>query len=373
MPILYIKGTSKIFLEIFGCALQSMKQNNFIVKLVTIALAISFGNMSVFAVVLNTLSDTMSSVKINNLSNHDFSFVTPTGVLSGGTIILTFPGSFSIPAGLTFADVDVLDNGADITLATTPLGATAGVVRTSANVLTFTNGTTAIIAGHTVRIKIGTNATNQSAGTFQITNDSSVGNKPIGITGSFGDNGTTTVNLLSDDNVQVNAVVPQSFTFSISTNAINFGNLSATGPKYASSTDPAGDTSDTVAHTLTIASNASAGYTITVLGQTLTSQQNNTNTITQIGSAPAASSFGSEQFGIYATMAGGVGGTIATPYATVSSFGYDATATTSAMFASGSSSSGSTTYSLHYLANISSVTEAGTYSAGLVYVGTSNF
>jgi hypothetical protein len=68
-----------------------------------------------------------------------------------------------------------------------------------------------------------------------------------------------------------------------------------------------------------------------------------------------------------------VNGTINTPYATASSFGYTATATTSDIFASGSSSTATETYSLHYLANIAALTEAGTYSANLVYVGTSNF
>lgn len=350
-----------------------MKKNNFTIKLLAGVLVVSLGTLSVSAAVLTSLSDTMSSVKINNLSNHDFSFVTPSGVASGATIAITFPGSFSIPAGLTFADVDVLDNGSQITLASSPSGATAGITRTSSTTLTFTNGTTVVTAGHTIRIKIGTNATNQSIGTFQITNDGTVGNKSIDINGTFGDNGTTTVNLLSDDLVQVNATVPQSFTFSISANAINFGALSALGAKYASSTDTGGDTVDTVAHTLTIASNASAGYTITLLGQTLTSQQNSSNTIAPNGPSPVTSSIGTEQFGIYATSAGGVGGTIATPYATPSSFGFDASATSSTIFASGSSSSGTTVYSLHYIANISSLTEAGTYSAGLIYVGTSNF
>jgi hypothetical protein len=350
-----------------------MKKNNFSIKILSAVLTLSLGVMSASAAVLTTLSDTMSSVKINNLSNHDFSFVTPSGVASGDTIVLTFPATFSIPVGLTFADVDVLDNGSQITLASTPSGATAGVARTSSTVLTFTNGTSAITAGDTIRIKIGTNATNQSVGTFQITNAGTVGNKAIDINGSFGDTGTTTVDLLSDDQVVVNAVVPQSFTFSISANAINFGALGATGAKYASSTETSGDTIDTVAHTLTIASNASAGYTITLLGQTLTSQQNSGNTITANGPSPAVSATGTEQFGIYATSAGGIGATIATPYATPASFGFDATATSSSIFASGSSSSGTTVYSLHYIANISSLTEAGTYSAGLIYVGTSNF
>lgn len=350
-----------------------MKKNTFIVKILTTAFMVSVGVLSVSAAYLNTLSDTMSSVKINNLSNHDFTFVTPTGLASGDTLIFTFPGAFSVPSGLTYTDVDVLDNGVQLTLAAAPSGVTAGIVRTSSNVITFTNGTSPIAAGDTVRVKIGTNAVYQSTGTYQITNDSTPGNKTIGITGTFGDNGTTTVDLLSDDAIVVNAIVPQSFTFSISTNVINFGALSAINAKYASSTNIDGDTADTVAHTLTISSNASAGYTITLLGKTLTSQQNSPDTITAIGSSPAASSPGTEQFGIYATASGGVGGTVATPYATPSSFGFESTATTSSIVASGSSSSGSTIYSLHYIANVSSLTEAGTYSSSLVYVGTSNF
>lgn len=354
-----------------------MKQNNFIIKFATVLLMTSFSIASVSAAALNTLSDTMSTIKINNLSNHSFTFVTPTGLLSGETITITFPGSFSIPAGLTFTDVDINVGGPYVgstTLAAVPTGTTLGVVRTSSNVLTITASSSAVItAGNTVSIRIGTNAISQSVGTFQITNDSSIGNKSIGIAGTFADNGTTTVQLLSDDQVQVNAIVPQSFTFSISTNAINFGALSAVGAKYASSTEAGGDTIDTVAHTLTIASNATAGYTITLLGQTLTSQQNSPDTITGNGSSPVPSSPGSEQFGIYATASGGIGGVIATPYATPSSFGYEATASSSSLFASGGSSSGSTVYSLHYIANISTLTEAGTYSSSLVYVGTSNF
>lgn len=345
----------------------------FLKRALVLICGITLSTGSVFAAMLNTLSDTMSSIKVNNVSNHDFIFVTPSGVLPGETVVLTFPGSFSIPAGLTFTDVDVLDNGAHINLAALPSGATAGVDRTSANVLTFTNGNVAIAPGNTIRIKIGTNATNQSIGVFQITNDSSVGNKGIGITGSFGDTGTTTVDLLSDDQVVVNATVPQSFSFSISTNTINFGALTSLSAKYASSTNPDGSTLDSAAHSLTISSNATAGYTITLLGQTLTSLQNTPDTISANGSIPVVSSPGSEQFGIYATVSGGIGGTIAAPYATVSSFGYDATATSSSLFATGAYSSGSTVYSLHYIANISSLTEAGTYTSSLIYVGTSNF
>ncbi|MCF7843396.1 hypothetical protein K9M47_00685 [Candidatus Gracilibacteria bacterium] len=352
------------------------KIKNIAFKVAVVALMSSLSIATVSAGVLSSLSDSMSSVKINALSNHSFSFVTPSGVASGTDIVITFPGAFSIPAGLTFADVDINVGGPYVgssTLAAAPSGATWGVVRTSANVLTITNGNSVVASSSALYIRIGTNAIHDAVGTFQVTNDSSIGNGGIGITGSFGDTGTTTVNLLSDDNVQVNAIVPQSFTFSISTNSIDFGNLSSLTAKYASSTNVQGDNLDTTAHTLTVSSNSSSGYAITLRGQTLTSQQNAVDTISAIGSSPAVSATGTEQFGIYATKSGGLNGIIAAPYATASSFGFESTATTSSLFASGSTSSDTTVYSLHYLANISSLTEAGSYSAGLIYVGTANF
>jgi RNase P/RNase MRP subunit p29 len=219
---------------------------------------------------------------------------------------------------------------------------------------------------------MGTNAIFQSVGTFQVINATTTGTKSIGITGTMTDNGTTTVNMITNDTVQISAVVLQALTFAISSNSINFGTLGATA-KYASSTNAVGDTADTVAHTITVSTNAPTGYSITVQGQTLTSQQNSANTITAIGTTPAVSAPTTEQFGIYATKAGGVNGTIDPTYATASSFGYDATATTSAIFASGTTPTNTETYSLHYIANIATLTEAGTYSANLVYVGTANF
>lgn len=327
------------------------------------------------AAALTGMSDTLSTAKINTVSNHTIVFTTPTGIAAGSTTVITFESDFSIPVGLTFADVDISTSTGQITLAAVPVGSTLGVVRTSATVLTITSSSSSIIpAGAQVTIKIGTHTTNQSVGTFQITNATTNGSKTVAVNGSMSDNGTTTVQLLTDDGVAVNAVVPQSLTFSISSNSINFGNLTSGAARYASSTSASGDTLDTAAHDLAVSTNAPSGYTITVQGQTLTSQQNASNTISAIGASPLTSSPGSEQFGIYAVKTGpGVNGSIATPYATASSFGYNATATTSATFASGTSSTDTQTYSLHYLANISALTEAGTYSANLIYVGTANF
>jgi hypothetical protein len=326
----------------------------------------------VFAASITSASDTMSTVKINTYSNHDISFVTPTGVAAGATLSLTFQSDFLASTSLDFTDIDLLDNGVNVTLAAAPTGATWGVVRTSGTVITFTNGSSAVTAGHTIRIKIGTNATNQSTGVRQILNATTTGTKTVTIGGNFGDSGTISVQLITDDTVAITATVSQSISFSISSNSIAFGTLDSAAARYASSTG-SGSATDVVAHTLAVATNAPTGYTITVQGATLTSAQNSSNTITAIGASPAASSVGSEQFGIYATKTGGVNGTIAAPYTTASSFGYNATATSSATFASGSSATAAETYSLHYIANIAAVTEAGSYSTSLNYVATANF
>lgn len=329
------------------------------------------------AAALFSISDTMSSVKIGNLANHEISFNTPTGIASGETVIITFPSGFSIPAGLTFADIDMNIGGRYVgstTLASSPSGSIIGVARSGANVLTITNGADPIPPGSFVDIKIGTNAQYQTAGTFQITNDTTTGSKPIGITGSFGDVGTSSVYLVSDDSVQVLATVPLMLTFSISTNSIYFGSLSDAFAKFASSTNSLGDATNTEAHSLTISTNASAGYTITIQGQTLTSQENANHTITPNGAIPIASSPGSEQFGIYATKTGGGTSIISAPYASSTLFGYNASATTSAIFASASSVTAvEHVYHLHYIANISTLTEAGIYNTSITYIGTANF
>lgn len=330
---------------------------------------VSFAN----AAAITSASDTMDRLTTSTLANHDISFVTPTGITTGQTITVTFPGSFSISSSLTFTDVDVLVNGVQQTLAASNGASTWGVVRTSATVLTITaqSAGTPAAAGATIRIKIGTNATNQSTGVFQVTNDSSTGAKIISIGGTMADSGSVTVNLVTNDTVAISATVAQSLTFSISSNTLLFGTLTSANARWADTS--AGSTTDVVAHTIAISTNAPSGYSISIKGDTLRSAQNSNNIITPVGASPAASSPGSKQFGIYATKSGGVNGTIASPYATASSYGLDCSSTTATTFASGSSSTATETYSLHYIANISATTEAGSYSTALTYVGTANF
>ena len=163
----------------------------------------------------------------------------------------------------------------------------------------------------------------------------------------------------------------QSLTFSLSTNAAYFGGLTSVSTRYASSTDQNGASSEVEAHTFSVATNASSGYMVSVLGQTLTSQQNQVNTVNAIGGTNTASSVGTEQFGLRVTVSSGTGSTTA-PY-DGSGFAYAATATSSSQVVSGAGDAVTTVYSARYIANIAGITESGSYVANVVYVATANF
>jgi hypothetical protein len=165
--------------------------------------------------------------------------------------------------------------------------------------------------------------------------------------------------------------VAPTLSFSISANNVYFGTLSTSQTKYGSSTNASGDTSEVEAHNLKAITNATNGYALYVQGQTLTGVQYPQFTIDPLLSNTPPS-LGQEQFGIRAVATGG-SGTVSSPYA-ASGFAYAATATTSSQIANlGSGDNATTTYSLRYMTNISSVTEAGQYQGAMVYTITANF
>lgn len=160
-----------------------------------------------------------------------------------------------------------------------------------------------------------------------------------------------------------------SLSFSISDNSIGFGTLSPSAARYASG-DATGSASETTAHTLSAATNATSGYTITVNGATLTHTTNGSYTITAIGSSNTASSAGSEQFGLRLAVNSG-NGTVTAPYA-AAGFALD-TAAFPDQVASGTGDGSTTEFSVRYLANISSSTDPGSYSATLTFLAIGNF
>ena len=164
---------------------------------------------------------------------------------------------------------------------------------------------------------------------------------------------------------------PQTISFSISDNTIGFGALSAVQTRYASG-DALGTTStSTDAHTISIASNASGGYSMTISGATLTcSSCTNGATISAIGATPTAPSIGTEQFGTRITVNSG-SGTTTSPYNTTN-WALD-TASFPDPIASGPGDSVTTIFGMKYMTNIATISEAGIYSAVITYTVTSTF
>ena len=322
-----------------------------------------------YAASLTSLSDTMSSLKVSTLSSHVLKFTTPTGAADNtDTIIVTFPSDFNFTSktigSLTFTHGATTGAETAETLAASATASDWGAAfsGTQNRVLTLTaptDGVGAAAIAASDKIIITYDSTNS-------TNASTPGLYSIAISGTFGDTGSISVTILSDDQVSVSATVAQSLTFNISDNTIGFGALSSSAARYATG-DTNGSASETSAHDIVVGTNATNGYSMTLNGATLT---DGGNTITAIGASNTASSVGSEQFGLRLVPSGGTGAVTA-PYA-ASGFAFD-TAAFPDQVASASAPSDNTTYSARYIANIASITEAGNYSATLTYTATANF
>jgi hypothetical protein len=331
------------------------------------------------AAALTTLSDTQSTLKVSTSSDHIISFVTQTGISAGQGISITLPAGYATGTfAITNFDLATSTSAScsSVSDALLQAGAASGVtwgVVVATSTIYITSGTAVVPANKCIQVRIGGNATFGGTGVSQLVNPSSPGAYVINLGAGAGDTGYVTEYIVPDDAVLLSGTVNQSLTFTVSTSTIYFGILGAGGAKFASSTNTAGDTAETVAHTLAVGTNAPSGFTLSVRGQTLTSQQNSANTIDYIGAVAASSVPGTEQFGFRATESGGVGVTVLSPFSSGSSYGYAATATTSEVVATGSGSTPTSTFAIRYVANVGSVTEAGTYTASLVYVATANF
>ena len=338
---------------------MNKKITSLILMVGVIVINFSFLNTPVAqAASLTALSDTVTNLTAGAVANHTIRFTTPTGIPAAATVILTFDNGTSLDA--------------DMTIASTPTTAVWGAARTSSTVLTLTNGTVAVAAGSLMVVEIGTNATFGATGTHQITNGSA-GTTTLRITGSFGDTGVMSMAIITNGVVALSAEVLASLSFTVSDNTIYFGNLKSSGSScWAQGTDPGYVTCPTVAEAeafnMTAGTNASTGYTISVQGATLTS---GANTIAAMSST-AAPAIGTEQFGIRANASGGSGSVNAT-YGTSGQYAYTANGTTPAAVASSSVASATTTYSVRYMANISTVTKAGSYTTNHTYIATGNF
>ena len=345
-------------------------------------LGISSSYTKANAAALQNKSDTMTSQKISTTSDHTIVFRTPSGAnLSTHTITLTFPAGFNMNS-IGFISMDLAHSAGGQsncnaptfvnveTLAAAPTAVAWGATL-SGQVITFLAptdgiGAAAMAANACVQIKLGQNAVVGGAGTTQIINPGSTGSNSIVVGGVFGDTGNIVVNILTDDQVAVTAVVPETLTFTISSSTIGFGTLTSASARFATN-DSLGSASEVEAHNIVVGTNAANGYTMTATGTTLTY---GINTINAIGNTNTASAIGTEQFGLRMTATGGTG-TVSAPYA-AAGFAYNST-TLPTTVATAVGASANTTYSVRYLSNIAALTEAGRYTTAITYSATANF
>lgn len=147
----------------------------------------------------------------------------------------------------------------------------------------------------------------------------------------------------------------RSLTFSVDVSSLELGTLSTSRATTGS-------------HTMSVTTNADNGVTITVGGNTL-ARKDGADMIPAIGSTPAASKPGTEQFGIRLAAAG------TSPIAQVTS-AYDGTLgyayNSGDIIVSSSGPINTTTLTVFYLVNIGD-TKPGEYSTILTYTATGSY
>ncbi len=226
---------------------------------------------------VTSLSDTLSDSAPSVGANHTISFVTPTGVANGQTVVVDFSNGPFVVGTVDFTDIDVIDGTTNLSVATNCSGAqeTSAAFSGTTLTVTFCSGDGAeILPNGTTTILIGTNATFGVAGNAQLTNPT-VGSYEINLTAGASDSGSTRVAIIAP--VIVTAAVDTSFTFTVAglPGAGTVNQEPITGSSTAT-TIPFGtlvaNSASTAAQQLTVQTNASYGYAVTVqVDQQLTS------------------------------------------------------------------------------------------------------
>lgn len=154
--------------------------------------------------------DQPTSLVVSEDSNHKFSITVASAVDAGDTLILTFPSSFDTSL-IVEDDIDVADDGVDLTTGSDCSAAEQASVVMALDVLTVTiclGDGGDITAGSLVTIEIGTNAAASGLGANRIENPPNVGTYYINLNGTFGDYGSIPVPIISGiDGGEVSAVV----------------------------------------------------------------------------------------------------------------------------------------------------------------------
>jgi len=278
---------------------------------------------------ITTATDTMTRLKASTLSDHEFRFVTPTGMAISTNMTLVFSAGFTGVGTVVVADVDVAENSGSVCTAGSWTERSMGVGVSQFNAtgasqtVTISAGASAtpLTAGRCIRVRIGANATDVTGsgpGTSRITNGAVGSSDTITIGGTFGDSGIISADIIDDDQVTVSATVNQTLTFDLDTAATDI----ESGAPY---TVPLGvlsggsvTRSGTASVNMIIAeglTNASGGMNVTVRNANGNQGLKSTSAPADyIGSTTGTMSAGTPNYGLCVATAALTGFTRATGY-----------------------------------------------------------
>ena len=268
---------------------------------------------------LTGVSDTMSTQVKNANSDHTFrwTLVGNSTLAAGDTVSVGIKANatdFTVNAAGSWqtTDFSLLDTN-HATIA--PLAVGAGPSCTATDNYTVTINPTSTTATFVITTCSGwvASAANASitfavkgatGGTGTITNkNADVNSSVFSITNSGSNVHAASGAIVVEDNALVNitAEVAPTLTFANDDASIGFGTLTSGGARYATA-NTSGSGSSTVAHTFSISTNATAGYTLSYNGPTLTSAGNTIAPATITGSATGTP--GSAQFALTNAVTG---------------------------------------------------------------------
>ncbi len=164
-----------------------------------------------WAAVLTSPQDLIATSEVGVGANHNVSFTTADGIAEGETVTFSFSSDFDLGT-ISEDDVDVADDGAQLTTATDCLGLEQASASIVGDVLTITlcaGDGGAIAGGSEVAVLIGTTATNSGVGINQIENPATAGTYYLSIAGTFGDTGSVPLYISSGNASEVTALVDQ--------------------------------------------------------------------------------------------------------------------------------------------------------------------
>ena len=343
-----------------------------------IALVLFTIPFSTYAASLTSVKDTMSTQAKNTAADHTLTWTLASGHTTALNAVITvdFVQADFVASGtwqttdFAFTD-DVRSSAAPASVGTGAAscsGSSASnyIVNITAATSTFaittctgwttsaaTQATTFVIKGATGGTGALTNAnTDTNSSVFTITN-----------TVNDTDSGQGAAVIETNDVVTVTATVNPVLTFAISSSSVALGTLT---------TSAAG----TGSHTLSVATNASGGFSLSYNGATLTSGSDTIDANSGSTSAPGTEEFGinlrdnaTPDVGADVTQNAGTC-SYTSGYGTADS--YKLVASTTTTFAS-SSAAADCVYTASYVANISSVTAPGSYSTTLTYIASATF